>query len=663
MLALISNLRWKLNRLYCMGISEVFHRICDLLTAVIQSNGLALARFPEDFDYNVSAEAWIIGHGESVLSDYRVAAEQVIKGQFSVFSIENIDAGCTINWNKDYKSSVVAPLSFGKTLNYRDENLVGDIKYLWEPNRHLQLVCIAQAYVTTGQTQYLGVLRDQLNCWFEQCPYPFGVNWTSSLELGIRLINWSIIWQLIGKNASPIFDGNKGNEFRNNWMQSIYQHCHFISGHWSAYSSANNHLIGEAAGLFIGALTWPCWVDSENWANTAQRILIQEAEKQNYDDGVNREQAISYQQFVFDFLLFSGLAARAAGRDFDDSYWIVLEKMLEFVGSIMDVGGNVPMIGDADDGYVTQLSREKDFCPYKSMLASGAVLFQREDFKQKAGHFDDKSLWLFGTQGQIIFNTLAPGNHSHQWSPEFVQGGYYLLGSDFGLDSEIKMLVDSGPLGYLSIAAHGHADALSVVLSISGREFLIDPGTYAYHTQEKWRDYFRGTSAHNTLRVDCVDQSMSGGNFMWIKHAAARCLKWDEQPNRQSFIGRHEGYCRLKDPVTHIRAINFDCTGRFEFIDTLECSAAHSIERFWHFSEHCDVNVEENGTIRAEVNGYHLDIDPVERVEAEIFVGDEKLPLGWVSRRYDLKVPTATVVWKNSIVGNSDLRTILNCLN
>ena len=70
---------------------------------------------------------------------------------------------------------------------------------------------------------------------------------------------------------------------------------------------------------------------------------------QNAPDGVNREQAISYQQFVLDFLLLAGLAGRARGGDFPMEYWERLESMLEFVASVMDVGGNVPMIGDADD--------------------------------------------------------------------------------------------------------------------------------------------------------------------------------------------------------------------------------------------------------------------------------------------------------------------------
>ena len=62
-----------------------------------------------------------------------------------------------------------------------------------------------------------------------------------------------------------------------------------------------------------------------------------------------------------------------------------------------------------------------------------------------------------------------------------------------------------------------------VTLSAGGREMLIDPGTYAYHTQRPWRDYFKGASAHNTVRVDGLDQSVSGGNFLWTRHARARC--------------------------------------------------------------------------------------------------------------------------------------------
>ena len=102
---------------------------------------------------------------------------------------------------------------------------------------------------------------------------------------------------------------------------------------------------------------------------------------------------------------------------------------------------------------------------------------------------------------------------------QFSESGYYLMGSAFDTPDEVRLLVDAGPLGYLSIAAHGHADALSFVLNVGDREILVDPGTYAYHTDPAWRRYFRSTRAHNTVGVDEQDQSVQAGNFMWTDHA------------------------------------------------------------------------------------------------------------------------------------------------
>ena len=119
-------------------------------------------------------------------------------------------------------------------------------------------------------------------------------------------------------------------------------------------------------------------------------------------------------------------------------------------------------------------------------------------------------------------------------------------------------MADAGPLGYRSIAAHGHADALSFTLSVGGEEFLIDPGTYAYHTQERWRRYFRGTAAHNTVRIDGLDQSVPGGNFMWLRHARSACSLWLSSTEQDSFEGWHDGYMRLEDPVKHRRLIELD---------------------------------------------------------------------------------------------------------
>lgn len=656
----IKKLSWLWNRLKCMSIAEIGYRFYQKGHTALQKHGFFTASRPPKPVSSSAETTWLQQADRVNPLLYTQMADRILAGRLKIFAVDYAFDGVP-NWNHDASAGKNTPLSFGKSSDYRDPDQFGDIKYVWEPNRHLHLVTLAQAFALTGHQPYGDTLIKHLSSWFEQCPYLLGANWVSSLELGIRLINWSLVWQLIGGADSALLAGASGQQLKDQWLDSVYQHCHFIDGHWSKYSSANNHLIGEASGLLVASATWPDWPESTSWQVRAQAILTQEALKQNYDDGVNKEQAISYQQFVLDFLLFAGLAARAGRRDFSRDYWQCLEKMIDFIASLMDAGGNMPMIGDADDGYVSQLSPAADFCPYRSLLATGAVLFNRADFKTKAGSFDDKSRWLLGTQAEQVFNGLA-GQQNLPVRDAFVQGGYYILGSDFESDAEIRMLADAGPLGYLSIAAHGHADALAVTLWVGGKEFLIDPGTYAYHTQKQWRDYFRGTSAHNTVRIDGLDQSVPGGNFMWIRHAQAECVDWRNNAEEAVFYGRHDGYQRLADPVAHSRKIRLDKRQQsFLIVDTLACKQTHAAERFWHFSEQCAVSVDDDGTIIGENSGRQIRIRPMQPVATAVFRGNQLVPSGWVSRRYDVKEPTTTVVWTNAVNGTSEFGALIEC--
>src|SRR5204863_4901248 len=108
--------------------------------------------------------------------------------------------------------------------------------------------------------------------------------------------------------------------FRRRWLNAIFRHAQFVRSHFSLHSSANNHLIGEAAGLFVAAITWPCWPQAQAWLAESEAILEREALLQNAPDGVNREQAVAYQQFTLDLLLIPLLAGRANGRKLSAAY-------------------------------------------------------------------------------------------------------------------------------------------------------------------------------------------------------------------------------------------------------------------------------------------------------------------------------------------------------
>jgi hypothetical protein len=242
---------------------------------------------------------------------------------------------------------------------------------------------------------------------------------------------------------------------------------------------------------------------------------------------------------------------------------------------------------------------------------------------------------------------------------EFPVAGYYVLGHDFDTPREVRIVADAGRLGFLSIAAHGHADALSFTLSAAGEELLIDPGTFAYHTQKQWRDYFRGTSAHNTVRIDAQDQSVGAGNFLWLAHAPVRVIEFVSTAQFDRLVAEHDGYRRLADPVTHRRELQLDhATCAVTVIDEIFCSAAHTVEMFWHFAEGCEVLLDGARVIARRGNA-QLTMDLPQGMRCELVRGREDAPLGWVSRRFDQRSPTVTLRLEGTLRSTARLTTRL----
>lgn len=476
------NLAWAIRRLRAMSGGEVAYRIGQRVR-----NDLDFFHSPASAPISgklVAGKPWVAPLPRAFdAAKYAAAADGILAGDFQIFALRPARLGFPPQWNRDPKTGTIAPLSRSTRIDYRDQTLVGDIKYLWEPSRHAALVTLAQARHLTGDRKFASGCQLLLDSWFEQCPYGVGPHWTSSLELALRLVNWSFAWHLLGGAESVVFQGAAGEAFRARWLTSIHQHCHFISRHLSRHSSANNHLLGELTGLFVASVTWPLWTNSKRWRDSAHRELEREALKQNSVDGVNAEQAIWYHHEVADMLIVAGLVGRANGCDFDSSYWQRLEAMLGFLASIMDVNGNVPNFGDADDAVIAPLDPH-EAAVYRSLLARGAVLFGRPEFQLKAGAFDDKSRWLLGDAADRTFARIASDAAQLPVQRRFDHGGYYVLGDRFESAREVRIVADAGPLGYLSIAAHGHADALSFTLSAGGCELLIDPGTFAYQDRK-----------------------------------------------------------------------------------------------------------------------------------------------------------------------------------
>jgi hypothetical protein len=647
---------WYLKRLKGMSGAEVAHRLARRLRTLSENFTSHDAPAPDLEARDLRFLPPFIAPAPEELT---AAAGRILAGRHSFFDLEDFDLGDPPQWNRDPLTRRSAANRRATAIDYRDEREVGNIKYLWEPNRHLHLPQLAQAHALTGDARYALAIQTQLESWMEQCPVGRGPNWVSPLELGIRLINWSLTWQLLGGLRARLFSTREGEAFRDRWLASIYQHVRMIATNLSRFSSANNHLIGEAAGVYVAASTWPMWSQVGFWGERCRVVLEEECVRQNAPDGGNREQAFAYQTFVLDFLLLAGLAARARGEDFSPVYWRRIEVMIDFLASMTDVAGRLPMVGDADDGYVVRLAPEPGFSAHGSLIATGAVLFNRADLAAKAGALDGKTATLLGVEAvRRLAQLKIRGRHRFRPRQQFAESGYYLMGTAFDTPDEVRLLVDAGPLGYLSIAAHGHADALAFTLNVGDREILIDPGTYAYHTEPSWRRYFRSTLAHNTVGIDGEDQSVQAGNFMWTQHARARCIEFDGGGDVQRFIGEHDGYARLEDPVIHRREIVLDTQRKvIDVTDTIRCEGEHVARRSWHFAEDCQV--ERVGTGLKVTSGLaQVYLEPAEPLqEFQIHRAGAADQGGWVSRRFGRKEPCTTVHWFARVTGQTSLRT------
>jgi hypothetical protein len=581
-------------------------------------------------------------------------ADLLTTHHLSYFDLHDHDHGQPFNWHCDHAVGKQAPRCLASSIDYRDFQETGDCKLVWEPNRHHHLVVLGRAYRASGNQKYAEAIQAQLLSWLEANPYGYGMNWRSPLELAVRMINW--VWSLDLIRDSGVVAG----EFRDRIRHSVFLHLRDVTRKYSRGSSANNHLIGEAAGVFIACCYFPDLPGAATWKQQSFDILCQEILTQTTSEGCHRELALGYHVFVLQFFLFAGLAGRQSGLEFPSAYWQAVKRMLVFLSHLTE-GGKPPLYGDCDDGYVLDLGNTPQ--DSASLLAVGAVLFSLPDCKSLAGDRLEPLCWLLGEEGLTAYDQLDTSVSNAQLaSRSFPEAGLYLLQDGLqGSEKRISVLIDCGELGFKSIAAHGHADTLSFTLRAGGHDVLVDPGTYDYFTFPDWRNYFRSTRAHNTVEIDNKDQSVMLGPFLWGQRAAAHCLAWAPSSHGGRFKGEHDGYTRLDDPVLHRRTIELNGSDQtLIVIDEIAAKTKHHAKIFFHCAPAC--RVEENGPHRLRIsvaeNVLFLVFNP--NVKVHLLCGNEQPIGGWVSPNYHGKEPATTIMAERECNGNYQFRTVIS---
>jgi len=641
---------WRVRRLLWQFFARLLHRRWELQYQKNTVDSQTMLRTIEKIKFYGLSDIKPADVPQDWIKSAVAAAEKLLLHHYDCLALGRINLGEKINWNREYKRKIDTPLMFGPWMDYRDSKSYGDFKYFWELPRLQHLITLAKSYYLTGEEKYAKEAINQIKSFVEQSPYLLGVNWIMPMEASIRLVSVSWITVFLKEYLK------KDTQACVLIGRLVRSHVDYITRNYAAYSSANNHLIAEAAGVFIACV---CFSNLEGMSagrrNRAYHILCREIVRQHYEDGVNKEQAVHYQLFAFNFLLLAGLLGRANGIEFPGQYWKMLEKNATFIAAIADENCILPEIGDSDDGKSVILS-EVDDDPVRSILATSAVLFNKAEFKTKAEYFDETSFWLLGREGQQKFENMRESSLPSGLPTRFEQGGYYVLTG--GGTTKARIIFDCGPLGFGLIAAHGHADCLSFTLDAYNKSFFIDPGTYTYIAADPFRNYFRSTAAHNTVVIDSENQSEIAGPFMWATKARAFVKDWQVKDGFTKIIGWHDGYHRLIDPVTHRRSIEFDKNNSVVVIrDFIEAKASHTMEQFFNLSPECVVTQLDAHRFKIVNDDKAVELLTEVQGKAEARIASENPINGWVSRSYDVKESSTTIVCRTVGKGDQCLTT------
>jgi hypothetical protein len=577
------------------------------------------------------------------------AADRLLRGEWEMLGVLRTDLA-EPDWFRDPVTGRRSdPDRYAFRVEHRSEEQVGNVKQVWEIARLQHLTLLASAWALSHDERYADRVAAQLRSFWQENPFLSGIHWTSGIELGLRLISMAWIRRLLDDwpGVAGLFERNALA------LRQIGWHQEYLAAFPSRGSSANNHVIAEAAGLLVASCAFPWFRRSGQWRHTSARLLEAELLRNTFPSGVNRELASDYHPFVAELGFLAAVEAGASGHPLSQPAWQRLAAMADSAAALLDERLRPPRQGDSDEGRALLLDPPAPNTWPALLALAGALVGPLEWWPVSPA-----------SAGSVLVGALAGARRQVKARPgqrpsRFADAGVTLLRTHG--DNEIWCRCDGGPHGYLSIAAHAHADALSVEVRYAGIDILADPGTYCYHGEPAWRSYFRSTIAHNTAELDGRSQSTERGPFMWANHAPAREVEVIDDGDIARWTGEHDGYAALDPPAVHRRSVLLDRASRsVDIID--EIDGRHQVRLAFHFGP--EVYVELNGSA-ALLSWPQADAFGMARLELPgplrwtLHRGETDPILGWYSPGLGRRVPAFTLLGRGSCAPGTPLATRL----
>ena len=486
------DLSWKLARLRVMTPAEIAHRAQVFARDRVAPPSYTRWSAPEAFarlfaggiDATLAASRLPVlvaamNARLPVIEAEVAAAQALMDGRWRLFGRE-VRLNDPPLWNASPISGRAWPEAPSARIDYHDVAIAGDPKETWELGRLTVLPTLALAARVTGD----GAFADRAIRWLDDFtrrnPLGRGIHHTSGIEQAIRVLTVSWTLALLGERV-------RDAELEP-CLGLLAQQALHLRDHLSLGSSANNHLIAEYSALATLGVLFPTLRGADALMARGVGGLEREVMRQFDADGVSLEQSFGYVPFIWELLLTPLLAAGAAGRPASHEVRARLASSLEFMRAVRLPGGSWPRVGDEDEGRVLFAGGEAS----RLDVAGGAL-----------------AAWLGASAPG---DATPPAGVRETAAPSVVHEG---AGYTVWREGEMLVTFDHGPLGLSPLAAHGHADALSVTIHHGADGIVVDPGTFAYHTDREARDRCRSTPAHATLHFGALSQARMRGPFLW----------------------------------------------------------------------------------------------------------------------------------------------------
>lgn len=517
--------RWLLSRLRAMESGELSYRVRQGLLglrdrvatrASPSSPNLLLRIQVADPGPRTEIRDRFLEAFPTALEAIKEEADDLCAGRVQLFGSRTIDLSTPYTGSFRWfdVGEITAPL--GVTAK--------DTRLVWEVNRHHHWPRLALACFLLGEARYLDAAEQQAMDWIRQNTSPSGPNWRSAMEVSIRAQNW--LWSI----RFLALSGERGSLLAAKLAAQLPRHADFIAKHRSRYSSANNHAIVEAAGLLVLGQALGGLNGTNELRESAMSSLEQQLSRQVHPDGCSAEQAFHYHVLVLEQLLL----VIAQGVPVPPMVRETALRMASFVDDFV-VDGDLPTVGDSDDSHIVRLTPQ-GMGDGELVVLAGHLL---EDSRLAPGaDWGQDAFWIAG--GLIPQPSGAHRNRVPRKTSHYEKGGYHLMRS---CDQRTRVLFDHGPLGLGSLAAHGHADCLSILVWRDSKAVIVDSGSYLYSSAH-YRQFFRSTLAHNTIAIDSQDQSESLGPFLWGRKATGRLLGSTTSDQVNIVEATHDGFGR-----------------------------------------------------------------------------------------------------------------------